>query len=92
VSAFARAKEFAGFGVEVGAPLDEFGDTERAFFDECFGGRTIDEAVACVDGVFKMKSNVFVAFHGDGDPALCVVSVGFAERFLGDDQDIAMLS
>jgi hypothetical protein len=37
-----------------------------------------------------MESDIFIAFHGDGDSALCVVGVGFAERLLGDDQNITV--
>ncbi len=94
--AFARAQELAaraalrGLAVEVRAPLDELGDAQRAFGDERFGGGTIDEAVAGVDGVFKVQGDVFVALHGHGDAALRVVGVRFAERFLGDDQNVAV--
>ncbi len=76
--------------VELCSPLDEFGYTEGSFGDESFGGGPVDDAVARLDGVFKMKGNVLFAFHGDSDSALCVVGIGLAERFLGDDEDIAV--
>ena len=37
-----------------------------------------------------MQGDVFVAFHGNGDAALRIVGVRFAERFFGDDENFAM--
>lgn len=88
--ALARAKKLAGFAIEVSSPLDEFGDARRAFADEGFGGGTVDEAVARVDGVIKVQCDVVFAFKGDGDPALRVVGVGFGDGFFCDYQDIAV--
>ena len=85
----AAARSFAR-PIEVRAPLDELGDAQRAFGDQGLGGGAIDEAVAGVHGVFKVQGDVFVAFHGDGDAALRVVGVRFAQRLLGDDQDFAV--
>ena len=76
--------------IEVRAPLDELGDAQRAFGDQRLGGGTIDQAVAGVDGVFKVQRDVLVALHGDGDAALRVVGVRLAERLLGDDQNLAV--
>ena len=61
------------------------------FGDQRLGGGAVNQAVACVHGVFKVQGNVFVAFHGDGDAALRVVGVRLAQRLLGDHQHIAVL-
>ena len=90
--ALAGAEEPAGLGIEVSAPLYEFGNAEGPFGDENFGRGSVDDAIAGVYGVFEMESNVFVAFHGDSDSALCIVGIGFAERLFGDDQDFAVAS
>ena len=90
MSAFAGAEQLAGFSVEMRAPLDELGHARRTFGNQRFGGGTVDDAVASVQGVFKMEGNVLIAFHGNGDSALSVVGVGLAERFFGDDQYIAV--
>ena len=58
VSTFAGAEQFAGFAVEVCAPLNEFGHTDRPLGDERFGGGAIHDAVAGVYGVLKMEGNV----------------------------------
>ena len=76
--------------VEACAPLDEFGDAEGPFGDEGFGGGPVDDAIAGGDGVFEMEGNVLIAFRRYGDSALGVMGVGLAERFLGDDEDIAV--
>ena len=97
VRAFPSAQEITGLGIALGqefavkvrAPLDGLSDAQRAFGDERFGGGTIDKAIAGVDGVFK-AGDVAVAFHGDGDAALCVVGVRLAERLLGYDENIAV--
>jgi hypothetical protein len=88
--AFAGTEKLAGFCVEVRAPLDELGKAGGALRDESFSSGAVDEAVAGVQGVFKMERDVFIAFHGDGDSALGVVGVGLGEGFFGDDQDIAV--
>src|SRR6185312_9211044 len=55
-------------------------------------GFTIDHAVACVDGVFEVQFDIFFAADRNSDAALRVRSVGFAQGFLGDDQDAATVS
>ncbi len=97
--AFARAQVLAvqaesvgaGGTVEICAPLDKLGDAQRAFGYERFGGGAVDEAIAGTHGVFEVQGNVFFAFHGDGNAALRVVGIRFAERFLGDDQNFTVL-
>ena len=90
VSTFAGAEKLAGLLVKLCAPLDELGEAGRAFGDEGLRSGAVDDAVAGVQGVFKMESDVLIAFHGDGDSALGIVGVGLAESFLGDDQDLAV--
>jgi hypothetical protein len=92
MSTFASAEELAGLGIEVGSPLNELGYAEGSFRDKRFGGGAVNYSIASVYGVFEMEGNVLIAFHGDGDSALCVVGVGLAEGFLGDYQDIAVAS
>ena len=65
----------ACFGIKARAPLDELVHTDGTFSDERFSGGTVDKAVARLDGVFKMKGYVLVAFSGDGDAALGIVGV-----------------
>ena len=95
VRSFACAKELATllgrFAIKAGSPFDELGDTMRAFFDERLCSGLMDEAVAGRDGVFEMVGHVMAAFGGYGDSALRVVSIGFAEGFFGDDQDMAAI-
>jgi hypothetical protein len=92
VRSFAGAKEVRAFVVEAGSPGDKFFDTRGTFADEHFGGGTMDEPVARGKGVVEVKRDVLVAFHCDGDAALRVVRVGFGDRFLSDDEDLAALS
>jgi hypothetical protein len=72
--------------------LDEFFYALGAFCDEDFGGWAMDEAVAGVFGVLEMESYVFFTGESYGDAALGVVGVGFAERLLGDYEDLAVVS
>jgi hypothetical protein len=90
MSAFAGAEQLAVQGIEGGAPLDQFGYADRAFGDEDFGGGVMNETIAGINGVFKMKSYVGIAFHGDGDAALGVVGVGLGDGLFGDDENIAV--
>ena len=82
MSTLSGAEEVAGgrvaFAVEVCAPLDELGYADGALGDERFSSGTVDESITGVDGVFKVKGDVLVAFHSHGDSALRVVGVGFA--------------
>ena len=77
--------------IKICAPLDKLGDAQRAFRYERFGGGAVDEAIARTHCVFEVQGNVFFAFHGHGNAALRVVGIRFAERFLGDDQNFAVL-
>ena len=86
----ARAEFVRSATVEIRAPLDQFGHAQRPFAHQRLGGGAVDEAVAGIHGVFKVQGNVFVALHGHGDAALRVVGVRFAERLLGDDQNLAV--
>ncbi len=52
----------------------------------------MDEPIAGVFGVLKMESYVFFAGEGNGDAALRIVGVGFAEGFLRDDKHFAVAS
>ncbi len=91
VGAFAGFEEPAVARVEGCAPGDEFGHAQGAFLHEDFGGAPVDEAVAGVDGVFEVEGDVGLALGGDGDAALRVVGVRFAQRFFGHDEDFAVL-
>ena len=90
--AFARAQKLAGFASKRCAPLDELGDAPRAFGNQHFGGGAVDEAIArrlwCLRGAGQRLRRLV---HGHGDAALRVVGVRFAERFLGDDQNFAVI-
>ena len=90
VCAFASAQQFAALGIEGRAPLDKFSYADWPLIHKRLGSRAKDNPIACAYGVFEMQRNVPIAFHGDGDSALRVVGVGLGERFLGDDQDIAV--
>jgi hypothetical protein len=90
VSAFAGAEQVSGLGIELRTPLDELGYARRALGDEGFSGGATDDAIASFEGVFEVEGYVLFAFHGDGDAALGVVGVGFAEGFLGDDEDFTV--
>ncbi len=81
-----------GFTVKICAPLDQLGHAQRPFAHQRLGGGAVDQAVAGIHGVFKVQGNVFVALHGHGDAALRVVGVRFAERLLGNDQNLAVAS
>ena len=85
-----RSPPSARFTVEIRAPLDELGHAQRPFSHQHLGGGPINQAVPGVHRVFKVQRNVFVALHGDGDAALRIVRVRFADRFLGDDENIAV--
>ena len=91
MSRFAGAEQLTAFAVEGCAPLDELGDALGAFFDEHFCGGAVNEAIACGNGVFKMQCDVFPALGGDGDATLSVVGIRFAERLLGDDENLAVI-
>jgi hypothetical protein len=88
---FARSQQLAVQAVEISAPPDQLGYTQRPFFHENLGGRTEDKAVAGGHGVFKVKGDVLLAFGGDCDAALRVVSVRFAEGLFRDDQNFALI-
>lgn len=89
---FARAKEFAGVAIKACAPFDEFGDAVGALVDEDFGSGLEDEAVAGGESVAEMQSSIVSVFPGSHrDAALRVEGVRFAERLLGDDEDVALL-
>jgi hypothetical protein len=90
VGTFASAEQFASFAIEVRAPLNQFGNADGTLGDECFGGGAIHDSIAGAYCVQEMEGNVLIAVHGDGDSALCVVGVGFAERLLGDDQNFTV--
>jgi hypothetical protein len=95
VGRFAGAEELSGMAVsiviEVGAPLDQFFNAEKAFANKDFCSGAKNNSIACVYGVFQMQSNVFVAFRCDSDSTLRVMGVGLAEGLLGDYQDIAVV-
>jgi hypothetical protein len=91
VSGFAGAQQLAAMTVKGRAPFDEFSNALGAFFDKHFGCWAMDEAVARGYRVFEMERDVFLALGGYGDTALGIVGVGFAERLLSDNQDIAVV-
>ena len=90
VRAFAGAQQFARFGIEGRAPLDQLGHAHRPFGHQRLGGGTIDQPVAGVDGVIEMQCNVRIAFHGHGDAALRIMGVGLGNGLLGDHQNLAV--
>ncbi len=92
VGSFAGEHQLTVFAIEAGAPAEKLFDAQRAFFDENAGGFAVDEAISGIDGVVKVQRDVFFAAHGDGDSALGVVGVRFAESFLGHDQDSGFTS
>ena len=87
VRAFAGQHELPVFAVEVRTPAQQFLHALRAFLHQHARRFAIHQAIAGVDGVFQMQRDVFFAAHRDGDAALRVVGVRFAEGFLGHDQD-----
>jgi hypothetical protein len=91
VGGFAGAEQLAALSIESGAPFDQLGNALGAFFDERPGSGSVNQAVACGHSVFQMQCHVLPALGGDGDAALSIVGVGFAERLLGNDQDFAVI-
>jgi hypothetical protein len=97
--AFARTQILAiegmAFGVrgliEVRPPLDEFLHALGTLRHQRCGRRAVDNSVAGVHRVFEVQGNVFLTLHGDSNAALRVVRIRFAERFLGDDENFAVL-
>ena len=90
VRAFARQHQLARcFAIEVRAPAQQFFDAQRTLFHQHPRGLAIHQPIAGVDRVFQMQRDVLIAAHGDGDAALRVVGVRFAQRLLGDHQDPA---
>ncbi len=94
VRALAGAQELAGSRIpsrsKLRAPLDQLGHAQRPLGHQRLGRGPVNESIAGVHGVFEMQRNVLVALHGHGDAALRVVGVGFAQRLLGDHQDLAV--
>jgi hypothetical protein len=91
VGGFAGQQQLAVEAIEAGAPGDEFFNAPGTFGDEDFGGRMVDQAITGVFSVLEMEGYVFFAGKSDGDTALSVVGVGFAEGFFGDDEDFAVI-
>ena len=87
VRAFAGQHQLAVFAIEIGAPAQQLVDALRTLFHQHARGFAMHEAVARVHGVVEVQGHIFVAAHGNGDAALRVMRVRFAQRFLGDDQD-----
>ncbi len=89
MSRLAGAQQTAVFAIEPGAPFDEFPDPQRSFSDQRFGGGTVHQPVAGRDCVLEMKIDIVAPVHGNGNTALCVVRVRFAERLFRDHQHFA---
>ncbi len=92
VGALAGAQQLASLGIELRAPLDQFRYADWPLGHQRLGGGSINDSIASVYGVFKVESNVLIAFHGDGDSTLRVVRVRLRERLLGDHQNVAVAS
>jgi hypothetical protein len=87
---FASAHKATVLAIEARAPLDKFLHATRAFAHQKLGGVSVHKPIAGSDGVIEMQLDVFFAFHGNGDTALRVVGVGFANRLFRDHEYIAM--
>ncbi len=92
VGGFAGTQQDSIFAIKARSPLDKFCNAGRPLGYEDLGSRAEDEAIPGSDGVFEVQRDILLAFGGDSDAALCVVGVGFTERFLGDDKNFSVRS
>ena len=72
--------------IEVRAPLDEFLDAQRAFLDEDARRIAMAEAIAGDQRVLQMQADLVLVAEGDGDAALGVLGVRFAQFEFGQTE------
>src|SRR5205823_763798 len=80
---------FFALAVERCAPLDQLLNRRGAFLDERMYGLAIAQAIARLQRVLLMETDLVVIAQRDRDATLRVFGRGFAKAVLGDYQDAA---
>src|SRR5262249_9136702 len=89
VCSFTRKCEFGAVAIESSAPPDQLLDARWSFFYQDPGRFRVDQAVAGVDGVLQLESDLLLIAQRHCDAALRILCVRFSKLLLGYDKHTA---
>ena len=88
VSAFSRERQFAVFGIEDGAPVDQLVNPGGGFMDDHLDDRVVAEAFASGEGIGHMVRKVVNRIEHSRDAALRPGAIGEGEGIFADDDGL----
>src|SRR6266446_7748185 len=89
VGALARERKLGSVAIKLCAPLDQFFNARRTFFDEHADGFHIAQAVSGDERVLKVQAHFVFVAKGGCDSYLRVVHSGVAHLTLGEHEHAA---
>ena len=75
--------------VELGAPLNQFLDALRPFFNQDAGGLCVAQTIARLECIVEMNADFVIIAEGCGDAPLRILGVGLCNFALGETQHTA---
>ena len=87
VCAFASKRELGTFAIELRSPRDQLLNAFWSIFDEDLGRFGVAQAVARIQSVLQVQTDLVFIAERCGNPALRVLSVGVAELIFRENEN-----